>query len=508
MEAIYLFILLLIGLTIGLGIILGSSSRIDVMEHWGERRCDIDVMFSAFLYKPPEYVGSASQFSSDNFKFCIGSKASDYLATIFGALFEVLRTQMGAADIMGDVMKNLRSQLNTIYAPFSSMMNKFWNKFKQIGSLSSRIFQHLYMSMKKAAATATASLFVALSLQAAFLNGIDLAVKVIMIVLYIMIGFAVLFFLPILPVMVFVFMATAGIEAGFPGRTGGMGAVFCFAPDTLVVMSDLTQKRIGEVLIGDILLSGQTVEAVIEVPGEFNEIYNLNGVYVSGDHRVWHVGKQDWILVKDHSEAVLTSERLSTLWTLITTNRQIPIVSKDEIMLFADWEELPNTDESAKEWDDIVRSTLKASSTGKVPNDAPCFDRNILVQKHGHGWVHISKIQRGDWIMGERRWTRVIGTCEREVQGGIGEKGSRMTDGVWIKKDQEWTHPTGASDTWRWQGCNLITDSGTFHIRLANMTQHIVRDFTEVGWMNLRNTYTRVGMTMVRNKKDGRKEEE
>jgi hypothetical protein len=57
-------------------------------------------------------------------------------------------------------------------------------------------------------------------------------------------------------------------------------------------------------------------------------------------------------------------------------------------------------------------------------------------------------------------------------------------------------------------GCNLITDSGSFNIRLANMLHYTVRDFTEVGWMNLRNTYTRVGMTMVRNKKDGRKEEE
>ena len=164
--------------------------------------------------------------------------------------------------------------------------------------------------------------------------------------------------------------------------------------------------------------------------------------------------------------------------------------------------------DSAKEWDTIVRSTLKSTSVQEVPNDAPCFDRTIMVQKHGHGWVQISKIQKGDWIMGERRWTRVIGTCEREVEGGIGDKGSRITDGVWIKSNEGWTHPTGSSDTWRWQGCNLITDSGTFNIRLANMLHYTVRDFTEVGWMNLRNTYARVGMTMVRNKKDGRKEEE
>ena len=164
MEAIYLFLLLLISLTVGFAIILGSSSRADIMAHWAERRCDFDVLIASFLYKPSDDSTGAFEFASNNFKFCIGSKASDYLHTLFGSLFEVLRKQMGAADIMTNVMKVMRTQVNSIYDPFSQMMDKFWHKFKQIGTLASRIFQHLYMAMKKAAATATASIFVALSL--------------------------------------------------------------------------------------------------------------------------------------------------------------------------------------------------------------------------------------------------------------------------------------------------------------------------------------------------------
>ena len=156
------------------------------MNHWGERRCDLDVLLSAFMYKPDDDSRSTAQFTTDNFQYCIGSKTNDYLESIFGVLYEVLRKQMGAADIMTSVMKVLRIQLNTIYAPFSKMMNNFWNKFREIGGLSSRIFQHLYMSMKKAAATSVASLYVAISLQTAILNGIDLVINIIMIVLYIL----------------------------------------------------------------------------------------------------------------------------------------------------------------------------------------------------------------------------------------------------------------------------------------------------------------------------------
>jgi hypothetical protein len=452
------------------------------------------------MYKPAEDNRDSMEFAYENFKFCVASKTSEYLSTIFGAMFEVLRKQMGAADVMTNVMKVLRSQLNTIYAPFSAMMDKFWNKFKQIGSLSSRIFQHTYMSMKKAAATAIASLYVAMSLQTALLNGIDLVINIIMIVLYILIALAIIFFLPILPVMFFVVMAVNGIESGFPGRTGGMGAVFCFAADTPVVLETYRTKQISEIQLGDILLNGQTVEAVIELPGTLDGMYSIHGVSVSGDHRIWFEKVKKWILVKDHPEAVKTNIHESVLWTLITTNRQIPVLSSKSVLLFADWEELPNTDYAAKVWEDTVREILMSKvSHATVPLHPPCFDKSIKVKKFQGGWVPISEIRRDDWIMGDARWTRVLGVCNRKVYGGIGNKGGRITDGVWVRGTVgKWTHVSSRfNDAWDWEGVNLITDCGTFRIMVGGLQKEIsVRDFTEVGWSRLPDTYVRVERAM------------
>jgi hypothetical protein len=268
MEAKYLFVILTIGLTFGIFYSESYSSSIDVMSHWSERRCDFDILLTSFLYKPSEDTRSSSEFASDNFKFCISSKSTNYLNTIFGVLYELLRKQFAASDIMINVLKVLRSQLNTIYEPFRKLMNRFWVKFVQIGTLASRIFQHTFMAMKKAGATAVASLFIALSLQTTLLNTIDLVINVIMIVLYIFLGLIVVFFLPILPLLIIILITVAGIENAMPGKTGAMGSLFCFAKGTQVILKNGKTHSIETLRPGDILLDNIIVEAVIEVPGE------------------------------------------------------------------------------------------------------------------------------------------------------------------------------------------------------------------------------------------------
>lgn len=503
MEAIYLFIIIVIGLTIGFAIILGQSSRVDTMTHWAERRCDFDAMMASFYYKPADDTRSSFQFASDNFNFCITSKTTDYLTSLFGSLFEVLRTQMGAADIMTNVMKTLRVQLNSIYAPFSVMMAKFWNKFKQIGALGSRVFQHLYMAMKKAAGIGVASVFVALSVQTAFMNSIDLVINAIMIVLYILIALAFIFFLPILPLLAFVIMTVGGIESAMPGRTGDMGAIFgCFTEETKICMKDGSRKEICKMATGDILANGQTVESVIELPGS-HELFLIDGIYVTGDHRIWDPRNKQWSFVKDFPGSSLSSRKSDTIWTLITTDRTIPIQGINGIHRFADWEEIPDTEEANILWEKMARSILNPRiylSNIQAPENAPCFDPNMRVRKYLGGWATLSSIKRGDWILGESTWTRVIGICHRMVSGGLGSRGYRLTKGVWIQdKNGSWQHPTGTEDTVEWTGMNLLTDSGVFQITLFNNSSgtQLVRDFTEVGFNHLPETYTRVEKAMV-----------
>lgn len=298
-QTVFLFLTILILFLLGFAMMIGQSSAADVIAHWDDRRCDLDVMFSAFYYKPDDDPRSPAEFTTDNYKFCVGSKTETYLKGLFGSLFEVLEKQMGAADIMTKVMTSLRQSLANIYAPFAKMMNNFFNKFQQMGALGSRIFQHLYMAMKKATGVAIASIYIGLSLQTTILNTIDFIINVIMIVLYIMIALSVIFFFPILPVMAMVYLAVNGIEKIAPGRTGAMGEIFCFDKSTSVVLQS-GLKPINEIKVGDILQDGQTVEAVVQLMGPLSPLYLIDGVEVSGDHRIWSPSRKQWIFVKHH----------------------------------------------------------------------------------------------------------------------------------------------------------------------------------------------------------------
>ena len=461
------------------------------MAHWSERRCDLDVMMSAFMYKPDEMKETAFQFAGENFSFCVGQMTTDYLNTVFAKMFAALQQQMGAADIMTDVMNKLRSSLADIFKPFSSMMGRFWNKFKQIGALSSRIFQHLYMAMKKAAGVTLASMYLAISLQTSFMNGIDLVIKIIMIVLYIMLALAIIFFLPLLPVMVFVLMATGGIESAFPGRTGGMGTLFCFAPNTRVLTS-YGEYNIQDLAIGQILADGSSVEAVIELPGSSEPLYMIDGIYVSGGHRVWSYFKNGFVSVKDHPFAEKSTLVVNTVWTLITSSREIPVRGLTRAVRFADWEELPDSPVYSRAWDLIVRKIINPRDyigPYPVPTSPPCLDMDIRVKKSQGGYVPLRTVQRGDWILSNTGWTKVVGICYREVDGGIGSKGSRITDGLWILEDGLWKHPTGRMDSKRWDGMQLVTESGCFYIKRSSSEPELVRDFTEVGSQNLQKSY-------------------
>jgi hypothetical protein len=377
------------------------------------------------------------------------------------------------------------------------MMTKFFAKFKQIGALASRIFQHLYMAMKKASSTAIASVFVAISLQTAFMNSIDFLIKVIMIVLYILMGLAVIFFLPILPLLVIVIMTVAGIERAMPGSTGPMGAVFCFAKDTNVILAKGTLKHISLLKPGDILQDGILVQAVIEVPGE--KLYSLDGVLVSGFHCLYHEG--DVIYVKDHPRATPSLIREQTLWTLITDKREIPIMGTRGSLRFLDWDEIPDSREAEAAWEDVANGILNGDriSNTMVPTSAPCLDPCLKVFIHQGGWRYLREVKIGDQIRDQTGWTRVTGICERTVHTAIGKKDNRITDGVWfLNYNGTWTHPRGLIQDVTWTGLQLITESGSFRLQINSSSEHVVRDFTEVGSKKILESDTRINNFLER----------
>jgi hypothetical protein len=104
-------------------------------------------------------------------------------------------------------------------------------------------------------------------------------------------------------------------------------------------MNDGTNKRIADVLIGDILENNNSVTAKIIVEKEGSTMYNLNNIIVSDSHIVKF--NESWIPVSTHPEAVrLEDYGEKYLYCLNTQNKEIRVSSHT----FTDWDEIYGAD--------------------------------------------------------------------------------------------------------------------------------------------------------------------
>ena len=124
-----------------------------------------------------------------------------------------------------------------------------------------------------------------------------------------------------------------GVVVG--GAIGGaIGGVFCFDPETLVVMYDETVKYIKDIKLGDHLLGGGEVYTISSHLNN-SPMYDYEGVFVTGSHAV----KEDkWVRVKDSKKAVI-SDHISNEVVSLSCEKHI-IISND--IVFADYDEVDN----------------------------------------------------------------------------------------------------------------------------------------------------------------------
>jgi hypothetical protein len=422
MSFIFLM-LLLIGIFAGLESLSNISQ---ISTNWPEVRCQPQNILLAGLY---------GHDANENYQFCLQQIIQDKtksstapFAQGMGGFTSVLQNLMSSANSFRTTLATMAGGIIKIISEFKSRMTALMGRVKLTASRMKAMMYRVYGTM-------FAVMYMGISAQTGIANFGD----------------------------TFIFKF---IDA------------FCFAPDTRVILADGSDKIIKELRLGDKLAGTCVVEAIIQCPGS-SDIYSIYGVSVSGRHRIWSSEQAKFICVKDHPDAVRAAAEPS-LWTLVTSNREIPVKGSNGLVRFADWEELPSTQKALKEWDTIVQIILnKTVEDISAPKSAPCLDKAILVYKYQAGFTPLYSIKVGDWILDSYAWTKVVGICNRRVQTSIGSYGSRITDGLWIE-GTTWTHPSGKINEGAWDGYQLITTSGTFTI-YNNQKKYRVRDFTEVG---------------------------
>lgn len=267
----------------------------NIKNQWPKYRCN------------PVVMPIANVFGKDtlqNFTFCVQNLQQTFMQDLLAPLHYV-------ENIVGDISKYFTEAIHFIRAFFNKIRNMILDIIKNIMAVFLNFLigiQHMIISIK--------DLF-------------SKTIGTLAVFMYVLEG------------------AVMSMKSAWAGLPGQMVRMLCFHPNTLVKLKDGTTKTIANINPGDILKNGQIVHGSMRLynlddNGNYVEsLYQFNGenienpILVSGSHLIFDKEKQDFIHVKDHTDAILTSTNSKELICLITSDHTIPLGN----YIFHDWED-------------------------------------------------------------------------------------------------------------------------------------------------------------------------
>ena len=124
------------------------------------------------------------------------------------------------------------------------------------------------------------------------------------------------------------------VGSGFKKAGRGIKKVFCFSPETLVKLQNGRTVMMKNLKLGDVLINGSIIDAVMKIKNENDPYYKLPGnILVTGSHYVRYAGK--YIHVKNVPEAKPTGKVEPVVYCLVTSDHKIPVGE----YTFWDWED-------------------------------------------------------------------------------------------------------------------------------------------------------------------------
>jgi hypothetical protein len=509
MEAKWPFMVITFVLLFLLGLTIANLERTAVMSNWSSRRCELPILAAASFFKPEDDPRTKSEFSTANFEFCMKSYVDKFTEFFMGPINSLFSANLATANGATESINGIRNVAQTMYNAFASYIASFFEKFNSSVFEISRIVQYMRMGMNRMSAMAMSMIYSGLTVFRGILNSIQFVIRVVLIICTIMlIIIIILFFIlfPIMPIIMGTLVAIVSIVMALSVQlSSALGEEaasdkrgFCFSEGTMIFVKQkdgtIKKKEVKDITLGDELAyECGAITATILMDGTGIPLSNLNEIYVSDSHLVKGTDTI-WKSVSIDERAVKTDRTSKILYCFNTTTNTIPVAAKDDAMiLFRDWEEIDNEDEEGQfQWNQLIATMLNVSEVKKQCND-PLVGINVLV-KTSRGFIPISTIKlRDDRVLDKDGNPQCVkGVIYGEVED------AKDTCGLWISDLYEY-----ANNSWRnvkgnvpngkdtIVGMSLMTESGTFIIwDEVGQKERCVRDFTEVGYHSIHETYS------------------
>jgi hypothetical protein len=497
---------------ISLSFISAYIRRDEIIKNWTKYRDNPLYIFAAPLFKPDDDPRSRLKFASDNFVDVINGFIMRIFAVFLQPVMKIVQLLTGSLEESAGGIMNMRGVLGNMYKKFNSVVDIFMRRYNNTFHSLRITWVKLHESLKKTFGVAVSALYAGVSAFRGIDNMFRLMTIVSIVILSILLGFVVFFFFLLWPLIPLILVTIGFIsQTPYASEVSGMGSAFCFSGDTKVATLNGI-KTMKEIKIGTVLIQNgveNKVTAKLEFKDEYESLYDLYGVQVSGSHIYLHDGIP--IFVKDHPDAKPNAISPPQVYCLITENHTIPVISNKGIIVFADWEEI-SKHEDLLDWHKIVFSMLNPNTPYSPPNKHNLNSESAISEKTyvvtPLGPLQIRHCTPGMKVYDSNNDVTTVNGIVKihcdEVDAAVQlDTNTFISAGTWIHTEAGWKMPSKSNASNKMAWYQLFTTAGTFRILTSDFKTIAVRDFSDVGSENIEKTYDWVLTTLASQSEKG-----
>jgi hypothetical protein len=407
------------------------DSKEYIADNWNEVRCQPQNMALAGIINPPKDGSmSAGEYANNNFQGCLNDMAKKSSHAITMPILSSLNSLTNIWGSFSASLNNMRDYLAKFRGNFTdfieNIMGQIMNMFIEFQKLfvSIRYFNNKISGILTSALMGTLGLYFALvsSFKAIFslmLNLTVVATVVAIAAMFSIIGIPVgIILIVFIAVLISMMVQMAN---GFPPVLGDLGfsnvrkpriskpRFFCFDKDTNIIMKNNTSKKISDIKINDKLKGNNSVYGIFKLSGdhEKNNMYKINDVTVSGNHKVKYLG--EWIYVKDCPAAQSIKYDDDIIYNLLTFSKTIQTKDNE----FLDYDEITSTVLDKLDKSGVVGKGQLYKNYGLFKNFTGGFHGNTNIKLSDKTITQIKDINVNDMLDDN---IKVLGVVEIEAR--------------------------------------------------------------------------------------------
>ena len=390
------------------------SNSQEIKDDWINQRCKPTVLpFAGLINKPTNKT--SFEFTAENFNYCLNNMLTASTGQYVQPITYISNVLQNLFLSISDSLNKIRQMMANIRTNMQNVTEEIMGRALNVAIPIQNIMIAFKDVMGKVQGVFTASLYSSIGVYYTLKSSLGAVVNSVVLIVILLIAmivpllanpFTTSIALPMIATLTAI-VVPLSILLVVLSKTLGITPLqkipkICFDENTLFLTKNKQRIRIADIQVGTVLNNGSIITAKMcfESKGADMHVFLSNPpITVSGSHRVWYPATNEWLLVRDHPQAMLledySNQRNNPCIYCLNTNTKIIELNG---VIFSDWDDLY---EFPMLYANICQKNLKVKTVRDIHlyNDAG-FSGNTQIEMHNGEKKELDKIKCGDVLKG------------------------------------------------------------------------------------------------------------